>query len=73
MQAGPSSSVVPFTTLPTEVLAKKGPLDPALSTAASLLAVKDAHITALQTELRGRDRILQAKPKVTRIVIIIES
>lgn len=29
-----------------------------------LLAVKDAHIAALQTELRAKDRIMQAKAKV---------
>ena len=29
-----------------------------------LLAVKDAHIAALQTELRGKDKILQVKAKV---------
>ena len=34
------------------------------SASGDLLAVKDAHIAALQTELRGKDRILQAKTKV---------
>ena len=34
------------------------------SASGGLLAVKDAHIAALQTELRGKDRILQAKTKV---------
>ena len=30
----------------------------------NLLAVKDAHIAALQTERRGKDKIVQAKIKV---------
>ena len=34
------------------------------SASGDLLAMKDAHIAALQTELRGKDRILQAKTKV---------
>ena len=34
------------------------------SASSDLLAVRDAHIAALQTELRGKDRILQAKTKV---------
>ena len=34
------------------------------SSSVDLLAVKDAYIAALQTELRGKDRILQAKAKV---------
>ena len=34
------------------------------SASGDLLAVKDAHIAALQTELRGKDRILQANTKV---------
>ena len=29
-----------------------------------MLAVKDAHIAALCTELRGKDRMLQAKTRV---------
>ena len=29
-----------------------------------LLVMKDAHIAALQTELKGKDRILHAKAKV---------
>ena len=33
------------------------------SASGDLLAVKDAHIASLQTELRGKDRILQAKTK----------
>ena len=31
---------------------------------ADMVAVKDAHIAALHTQLRGKDRILQAKGKV---------
>ena len=34
------------------------------SASGDLLAEKDAHIAALQTQLRGKDRILQAKTKV---------
>ena len=34
------------------------------SPSGDLLAVKDAHIAALQTELRRKDRILQANTKV---------
>ena len=34
------------------------------SASGDLVAVKDALIAALQTELRGKDRILQAKTKV---------
>ena len=33
------------------------------SASGDMLAVKDAHIAALRTELRGKDRILQAKLK----------
>ena len=34
------------------------------SASAGVVEVKEAHIAALQTELRGKDRLLQAKPKV---------
>ena len=34
------------------------------SASSDLLAMKDAHISALQTELMGKDRMLQAKTKV---------
>ena len=34
------------------------------SASAGMEEVKEALIAALQTELRGKDRILQAKPKV---------
>ena len=34
------------------------------SASADVVEVKEAHIAALQTELRGKDRLLQAKPKV---------
>ena len=41
-------------------------LSPQASQSAStgVVEVKEAHIAALQTELRGKDRLLQAKPKV---------
>ena len=41
-------------------------MSPQASQSASegVVEVKEAHIAALQTELRGRDRLLQAKPKV---------
>ena len=43
-------------------------MSPQASQSASegVVEVKEAHIVALQTELRGRDRLLQAKPKVRR-------
>ena len=34
------------------------------SASAGVVEVKEAHIAALQTEMKGKDRLLQAKPKV---------
>ena len=38
------------------------------ATSRDMLAVKDAHIAALCTELRGKDRMLQAKTRVCTYV-----
>ena len=45
-------------------------MSPQASQSASegVVEVKEAHIAALQTELRGIDRLLQAKPKVRAAV-----